>query len=169
MMGSPGFLRMTFAQIFVGTRIKIQLRLEGHQVLGLSRGLGWRIHESVEDTKLSTNKQHTLSLSQLFGGNNLITTMFTAQIGLGKLQCEILTSRRQSGVKIASRPVVNNQRHRQTAEFGEATQASHVLDQARDHRLRAQDHPSCCGHTHSHAGGESHSSSRSLDSQAKGL
>ena len=25
-----------------------------------SRGLGWRIHESVEDTKLSTNKQHTL-------------------------------------------------------------------------------------------------------------
>jgi len=24
-----------------------------------SRGLGWRIHESVEDTKLSTNKQHT--------------------------------------------------------------------------------------------------------------
>ena len=140
MMGSPGFLRMTFAQIFVGTRIKIQLRLEGHQVL-----------------------------SQLFGGNNLITTMFTAQIGLGKLQCEILTSRRQSGVKIASRPVVNNQRHRQTAEFGEATQASHVLDQARDHRLRAQDHPSCCGHTHSHAGGESHSSSRSLDGQAKGL
>ena len=28
-----------------------------------SRGLGWRIHESVEDTKLSTNKQHTLSTS----------------------------------------------------------------------------------------------------------
>jgi hypothetical protein len=26
-----------------------------------SRCLGWRIHESVEDTKLSTNKQHTLS------------------------------------------------------------------------------------------------------------
>jgi len=26
-----------------------------------SRGPGWRIHESVEDTKLSTNKQHTLS------------------------------------------------------------------------------------------------------------
>ena len=25
-----------------------------------SRGLGWRIHGSVEDTKLSTNKQHTL-------------------------------------------------------------------------------------------------------------
>jgi len=24
-------------------------------------GLGWRIHESVEDTKLSTNKQHSLS------------------------------------------------------------------------------------------------------------
>jgi hypothetical protein len=27
-----------------------------------SRGLGWRIHGSVEDTKLSTNKQHSLSL-----------------------------------------------------------------------------------------------------------
>jgi hypothetical protein len=27
-----------------------------------SRGPGWRIHGSVEDTKLSTNKQHTLSL-----------------------------------------------------------------------------------------------------------
>ncbi len=27
----------------------------------LSRGLGWRIHGSVEDTKLSTNKQHSLS------------------------------------------------------------------------------------------------------------
>ena len=27
------------------------------------RGPGWRIHGSVEDTKLSTNKQHTLSLS----------------------------------------------------------------------------------------------------------
>ena len=29
-----------------------------------SRGLGRRIHESVEDTKLSTNKQHTLSLNK---------------------------------------------------------------------------------------------------------
>jgi hypothetical protein len=28
-----------------------------------SRGLGWRIHGSVEDTKLSTNKQHTHTLS----------------------------------------------------------------------------------------------------------
>ena len=28
-----------------------------------SRGLGWRIHGSVEDTKLSTNKQHSLSAS----------------------------------------------------------------------------------------------------------
>ena len=27
----------------------------------LSRGLGWRMHGSVEDTKLSTNKQHSLS------------------------------------------------------------------------------------------------------------
>ena len=30
-----------------------------------SRGLGWRIHESVEDTKLSTNKQHSLSFQGL--------------------------------------------------------------------------------------------------------
>ena len=34
-----------------------------------SRGLGWRIHESVEDTKLSTNKQQSLSLSPLTGGS----------------------------------------------------------------------------------------------------
>ena len=27
----------------------------------VSRGLGWRIHGSVEDTKLSTNKQHSIS------------------------------------------------------------------------------------------------------------
>jgi hypothetical protein len=27
-----------------------------------NRGLGWRIHDSVEDTKLSTNKQHSLSI-----------------------------------------------------------------------------------------------------------
>jgi hypothetical protein len=26
------------------------------------RSLGWRMHGSVEDTKLSTNKQHSLSL-----------------------------------------------------------------------------------------------------------
>ena len=31
-----------------------------------SRGLGWRIHESVEDTKLSTHKQHSLSVSSSF-------------------------------------------------------------------------------------------------------
>jgi len=30
----------------------------------VSRGLGCRIHESVEDTKLSTNKQHTLSRNE---------------------------------------------------------------------------------------------------------
>ncbi len=33
----------------------------------MSRGLGRRIHESVEDTKLSTNKQHTLSLWRPMG------------------------------------------------------------------------------------------------------
>jgi hypothetical protein len=36
----------------------------GRKELGeaiLLRGLGWRMHESVEDTKLSTNKQHSLS------------------------------------------------------------------------------------------------------------
>ena len=27
----------------------------------MKRGLGWRMHGSVEDTKLSTNKQHALS------------------------------------------------------------------------------------------------------------
>ena len=32
-----------------------------------SRGLGWRMHESVEDTKLSTNKQHSLSLVAALG------------------------------------------------------------------------------------------------------
>jgi hypothetical protein len=31
-----------------------------------SRGLGRRIHGSVEDTKLSTNKQHSLSDPELF-------------------------------------------------------------------------------------------------------
>jgi len=40
-----------------------------------SRGLGWRIHGSVEDTKLSTNKQHTLSRGcshcVMLGGRNL--------------------------------------------------------------------------------------------------
>jgi len=34
--------------------------VRGHEDTIPSRGLGWRIHESVEDTKLSTNKQHTL-------------------------------------------------------------------------------------------------------------
>ena len=37
-----------------------------------SRGLGWRIHESVEDTKLSTNKQHTLSLALVGLGECLV-------------------------------------------------------------------------------------------------
>ena len=36
-----------------------------NSVIMLSRGLGWRIHESVEDTKLSTNKQHSLSLKEI--------------------------------------------------------------------------------------------------------
>ena len=39
-----------------------RLRAESAQVVQkMSRCLGWRIHESVEDTKLSTNKQHSLS------------------------------------------------------------------------------------------------------------
>ena len=33
-------------------------------------GLGWRIHESVEDTKLSTNKQHTLSQHAIPNSND---------------------------------------------------------------------------------------------------
>jgi len=34
----------------------------GTRLGDLKENLGWRIHESVEDTKLSTNKQHSLSL-----------------------------------------------------------------------------------------------------------
>ena len=40
------------------------------QYLLQSCGLGWRIHESVEDTKLSTNKQHTLSV-RVCGGETM--------------------------------------------------------------------------------------------------
>ena len=36
-----------------------------HALFYASRGLGRRIHGSVEDTKLSTNKQHSLSLTAL--------------------------------------------------------------------------------------------------------
>ena len=32
------------------------------------RGLGWRIHESVEDTKLSTNKHHSLPPTSVTDG-----------------------------------------------------------------------------------------------------
>jgi hypothetical protein len=39
-----------------------------------SRGLGWRIHGSVEDTKLSTNKQHSLSLLCTMGKANYSAT-----------------------------------------------------------------------------------------------
>jgi len=42
-----------------------------------SRGLGWRIHESVEDTKLSTNKQHTLSVAFYSKHNRLLLSLFT--------------------------------------------------------------------------------------------
>ncbi len=38
-----------------------------------SRGLGWRIHESVEDTKLSTNKQHTQTLSLVLANSRTST------------------------------------------------------------------------------------------------
>ena len=38
-----------------------------------SRGLGWRIHGSVEDTKLSTNKQHSLSYHHAFASPFLIS------------------------------------------------------------------------------------------------
>jgi hypothetical protein len=41
------------------------LRAQAGFQRGVSRGLGWRIHESVEDTKLSTNKQLSLSHPQL--------------------------------------------------------------------------------------------------------
>jgi hypothetical protein len=42
---------------------------------GLSRGLGRRIHGSVEDTKLSTNKQHTLSLSSMSLWSRIFTSL----------------------------------------------------------------------------------------------
>ena len=46
-----------------GTRPLPHMNLNvSERLICASRGLGWRIHESVEDTKLSTNKQHTLSL-----------------------------------------------------------------------------------------------------------
>ncbi len=38
-----------------------------------SRGLGRQIHESVEDTKLSTNKQHTLSEDMCYHNQVAIT------------------------------------------------------------------------------------------------
>ena len=38
-----------------------------------SRGLGWRIHESVEDTKLSTIIQHTLSFPDLRACTRLLS------------------------------------------------------------------------------------------------
>jgi len=46
-----------------------------HQQHHRSRGLGWRIHGSVEDTKLSTNKQHSLSL--------VLFTWLTEKFGSG--------------------------------------------------------------------------------------
>ena len=45
-----------------------------------SRGLGRRIHESVEDTKLSTNKQHSLLSSS--GAKNLFKEMTLATSGV---------------------------------------------------------------------------------------
>ena len=45
-----------------------------------SRGLGWRIHESVEDTKLSTNKQHTLS-SVLLMSRPFLSIPLTLMVG----------------------------------------------------------------------------------------
>ena len=47
-----------------------------------SRGPGWRIHGRVEDTKLSTNKQHTLSLTPFVGWR---TSARHADVGLGRV------------------------------------------------------------------------------------
>ena len=49
------------------------------------RGPGWRIHGGVEDTKLSTNKQHTLS-STLFPESFFIVS--TTMIKLPPPFCE---------------------------------------------------------------------------------
>jgi hypothetical protein len=52
-----------------------------------SRGLGWRIHGSVEDTKLSTNKQHTLyneGTQVLFNATQEFSEWSNMQLNLGK-------------------------------------------------------------------------------------
>ena len=43
----------------------------------LVSGPGWRIHGSVEDTKSSTNKQHTLSLSSKSRATSLRSSRLT--------------------------------------------------------------------------------------------
>jgi hypothetical protein len=46
--------------LFIGTQFSI-LYTSMYSPAEAATRLGWRIHGSVEDTKLSTNKQHSLS------------------------------------------------------------------------------------------------------------
>ena len=72
-----------------------------------SRGLGWRIHGSVEDTKLNTNKQHTLSAGcagaawvrggSLGGGMGAGGRCLATQVGGVRWSGSLLQRRRRLG------------------------------------------------------------------------
>jgi hypothetical protein len=68
-------LRATFnvplASSFCSFKIAASLSL-----FYLLRGPGWRKHGGVEDTKLSTNKQHTLSLFYLRVAFKFVSALF---------------------------------------------------------------------------------------------
>ena len=57
-------------------------------LIDTSRCLGWRIHGSVEDTKLSTNKQHSLSRFLLMLKESLKAPLFTDGFRLSDLLCQ---------------------------------------------------------------------------------
>ena len=57
-----------------------------YPALTLARGLGRRTHGSVEDTKLSTNKQHSLSLKVFINaGACLLCTLDVARVARARL------------------------------------------------------------------------------------
>ena len=57
-----------------------------------SRGSGWRIHGSVEDTKLSTNKQHSLSEAM-----QLLKEYVELAVRVGRNMCGAQGNRRGNG------------------------------------------------------------------------
>ena len=67
-----------------------------------SRGLGWRIHESVEDTKLSTNKQHSLyqpeSGAEPVKKGGVLFRTGTNPVGGGPIKCLIGPSPLRGGL-----------------------------------------------------------------------